>query len=294
MKRCSWLAWSVVVAVVLLIGSGAWAAQVASAQANNHSYLPLISKTESGPLIHYFRANVDVADPGDTIQLEWASSGAVSTTLMRIERGGPIAEFWDVEPTGVFTYTISEAAREFVTFSLFVVNAEGESAGAGVTVRLTCPDTWFFEPAPDGCPGGPARFTNGAEQPFEHGYMVWVEDGWTAGQAAIYVLFEGEDSDGSWALYPDTWVEGETICNAGSPPPGLLQPERGFGKLWCTEPGVRDWLGWATEAETGYETAVQRDSAPKYSTFYVRASDDNVWKLLPERSGWEKIVTSNP
>ncbi|MFO7540600.1 MAG: hypothetical protein R6X32_21395 [Chloroflexota bacterium] len=37
-------------------------------------------------------------------------------------------------------------------------------------------------------------------------------------------------------------------------------------------------------------TAVQYDAALKYTTLYVRAADGNVWKLLPERSGWEKIM----
>jgi hypothetical protein len=35
---------------------------------------------------------------------------------------------------------------------------------------------------------------------------------------------------------------------------------------------------------------VQFTSSPKYATTYIRAADGNVWKLLPERSGWEKII----
>jgi hypothetical protein len=60
--------------------------------------------------------------------------------------------------------------------------------------------------------------------------------------------------------------------------------------VWCEEPTVRDRLGWGTAGEVGYETAVQNTSSPKYTTTYIRAADGNVWKLLPERSGWEKIV----
>lgn len=285
MKHRSLIVWGMLLVVVAL--AGAWGAR---AQGDHTTYLPLITSSPSGPTIHFFRANVEIAGPGDTIQLEWASTGGDSASLWRISRGGPIAEFWDVSPTGTFSYTISTAEREYVQFALYVSNAEGESSDADLSIPLTCPDTWFFSPAPDGCPGAPAHFADGAEQPFEAGYMVWVEDGWAEGQAGIYVLYDDEVFSPRWAFYADTWEEGEPLCNVGEVPPGLYQPERGFGNLWCEEQEVRARLGWATEPETGYETAVQRDSAPRYTTLYVRTADGNVWKLLPERSGWEKII----
>jgi len=286
MKHRNFLAWSVLLAVAALLG--VWGVR---AQGEHTTYLPLIMSAPDGPTIHYFRANVEIADPGDTIQLEWASTGGDSASLWRISRGGPIAEVWDVMPTGALTYTINTTEREFVQFALYVSNAAGESSGASLTIPLTCPDTWFFSPAPDGCPGTPAYFGNGAEQPFENGYMVWVENGWwEEDHPGIYVLYDDDVFSPRWAFYYDTWEEGDPMCDAGEAPPGLYQPERGFGKLWCEEQEVRDRLGWATEPESGYETAIQRDSAPRYSTLYVRAADGNVWKLLPERSGWEKII----
>lgn len=290
MKLRNVMVWGVLLLVAGLAGGLGARAQGARAQGSHSVHLPLILSSPPGPTIHYFRANVEIADPGDTIQLEWASTGGVSASLWRINRGGPIAEIWDVAPTGAFTYTISTTEREYVQFSLYVADAEGDSNGAGLTIPLTCPDTWFFSPAPDGCPGAPAVFSDGAEQPFESGYMLWVEEVVAGGGPGIYVLYDDEIVSPRWNFYPDTWEEGDPLCDVGQPPPGLYQPQRGFGKLWCDEPGVRDRLGWATEPETGYETAVQRDSAPKYSTFYVRAADGNVWKLLPERSGWEKII----
>lgn len=282
-------------ALALLVVAGAGAlvgVQPARAQDEHVLYLPLVAKAEAGPLIDYFRADVEIADPGQTIELQWATTGAVSATIWRIARGGPIAQMWDVAPSGTMTYTIYEGEREYVQFSLWAADAEGNSSGAGLTVPLTCPDSWFFEPAPDGCPAGPALLGAGAEQPFEHGYMVWVEDGWGAGQPGIFVLFDDAITSPRWAFYADTYVEGEELCDAGDPPAGLLQPERGFGKLWCDEPTISDRLGWATEAEAGYDAALQRDSAPKYTTTYLRAADGNVWKLLPERSGWEKVAVS--
>ena len=170
-----------------------------------------------------------------------------------------------------FTYTIRPSEREFVHFALTVQNEYGTMAGQSLIIPLNCPDTWFFSPPPDGCPGGPPLYSSGAEQPFEAGFMVWVEE-----QDAIYVLFDDDVFSPRWAMYADTWQEGEPLCDPGPIPPGVYQPQGGFGKIWCEEAEVRDRLGWATELETGYDTAAQDDSAPKYTTRYIRADDGNV------------------
>jgi hypothetical protein len=296
MKRDGLTVWSVLVVLVVAVVAGGLGARAAGAQDDDVVFLPLVANagTGPGPAIDYFRADAAIADPGQTIELEWASTGGVTATIWRVSRGGPLAEWWDVEPSGTMTYTIGALEREYVMFSLWVAGPEGNSSGAGLTIALTCPDTWFFEPAPDGCPGAPAVFVNGAEQAFEHGVMLWVDEGWAPDQAGIFVLYDDAISSPRWAFFPDTWEEGEPLCDVGEPPAGLLQPERGFGKVWCEEPGyeptVRERLGWATATEVGYDTAVQRDSAPKYTTLYVRAADGNVYKLWPERSGWERIV----
>lgn len=298
MNRGGLVVWSAALAVglalVVLVGAGALGVQTARAQDEHVLYLPLIAKAEAGPVIHYFRAGVEIADPGQTIELQWASTGGVTATIWRIERGGPIAQMWDVAPSGSMTYTIGTGEREFMAFSLFVADAAGNFSGAGLTLPLTCPDTWFFAPAPDGCPGSPAYVSDGAEQAFERGYMVWMADAWGMGQPGIYVLFADSIFSPRWAFYPDTYVEGEELCVAADPPVGMMQPERGFGKLWCEDEEVSQRLGWAVEAEKAYEAALQRNSAPKYTTAYLRASDGNIWKLLPERSAWEKIIVEQP
>jgi hypothetical protein len=221
------------------------------------------------------------------VQLTWASVAATTAVLYRMEPGGPIAEWWDVAPSGTFTYTIGLSQRNFLSFALFVQDNEGLSAGQYRQIPLTCPDTWFFTPAPGGCPGGPALFAAGAEQPFERGFMVWVE-----AEATITVLFNDDQFSPRWAIYNDTWEEGDPLCDPGPVPPGRLQPQRGFGQVWCEQSDVQSRLGWATESESSYTTAVQSSSAPRYPTRYLRAADFNVWKLLPERSGWEKIIVT--
>jgi hypothetical protein len=94
-----------------------------------------------------------------------------------------------------------------------------------------------------------------AYEPFEHGMMLWlnVPDEYSPVQSVL-VLFD----DGTYAAYQDTWVDGDPIDDPSlTPPTGLYQPGRGFGKIWREAPSVRDRLGWATAPESGADGDLQ-------------------------------------
>ncbi len=100
------------------------------------------------------------------------------------------------------------------------------------------------------CPTSGAVSTEAAYQPFEYGLMFWRAD-----EKAIYVL----EADGRWARYPDTWDRSQPPTDLDlAPPAGLLQPVRGFGKVWREQlggPGAS--TGWALVEEQGYELLAQ-------------------------------------
>lgn len=97
-----------------------------------------------------------------------------------------------------------------------------------------------------------------AEQYFERGVM-------------LYAALPLSDSDGSgrihavrstplpvqYTLYADAWREGQPESGDAQSPAGLLEPRRGFGKVWRENPAVRDQLGWATQPEYGHRGVVQ-------------------------------------
>jgi hypothetical protein len=237
-----------------------------------------------GPTINYFRADVEEADPGDTITLEWETEDAASVTLYHLMPTGQFGSYWRVELSGSFTYEIDAGERNSTGFVLFARDDEDHITQQTLFVSLRCPDTWFFTPAPDSCPAGPAIVSTGAEEHFEGGTMIWVE-----GQDLIYVLFDDGQSP-QWSAYGDEWDAGEPEDDPGlTPPAGLYQPIRGFGLVWREKSGVRDRLGWAVDDEVGFITAVQGTSRPKYNDTFIRALDGKVWKLLPWSSGWEKF-----
>ncbi|MCL4870440.1 MAG: hypothetical protein KJ063_15860 [Anaerolineae bacterium] len=257
-------------------------------QGDGDTFLPLVARPHPLPIIHYFHADVPIADPGQTIELAWGTQNATQVTLFHLLPTGQLGTWWEVGPTGTMTYTISPLERNQTSFMLFAGNEGGTYVQAGLTIPLTCPDSWFFTPHPEICPAGPAIVSPGAEQPFEHGRMVWVQ-----GEDRIYVLF-ADGSSPHWYPYEDLWDPGDPeIDPTIIPPPGYYQPQRGFGLVWREQPGVRARLGWATEPEMGgYMTAVQRTSYPRYNDTYIRASDGHVWRLFTELSGWEKVYVT--
>ncbi len=247
-------------------------------------HLPLVLRSYAPkPVILSFRADVEIADPGETIRLEWESAGATGGTLYHLLPSGQFGEFWSVEPSGFLLYTISESRRNSDRFYLYVYDDAGHD-DATFEIPLTCPDTWFFEPAPDICPSGPAVYSSGAEQHFEHGVMLWVQS-----EDRIYVLYD--EGIPAWQAFTDEWEEGDPVKDDDIvPPPGYYQPERGFGLVWREQPNVRERLGWGTTPEAGGQTAVQRTSHWKYVHTFIKALiQDGTWHLEPERSGWEYV-----
>lgn len=107
--------------------------------------------------------------------------------------------------------------------------------------------TWEIYTQDLGCgqPYGDGRL---AIQQFESGQMIWVgrSDG-SPGQ--IFVITGDPSFSASWSLVIDSYVEGEPVGTSELPPPGRYAPVRGFGKLWRTNPQVRQALGWATTPE---------------------------------------------
>ncbi len=193
---------------------------------------------------------------------------------------------WEVTPNGSMTYAIPPEERNWVSLMLYVADDSDANAMATTTIRLHCPSPWFFAPDPeDICPTEPL-VSWAAEQPFEGGTMIWVEQ-----ENAIYVLYRGERVSSRWQWYHDRWDMSQPAEDPDlEPPPGLQQPRRGFGLVWRSYPEVREGLGWATGDEVGFTTIMQRTTRYKYNAWYLLAFDGDVWYLGPEGSTWAGVA----
>ncbi|MCK6580398.1 MAG: hypothetical protein L6Q98_20075 [Anaerolineae bacterium] len=124
-----------------------------------------------------------------------------------------------------------------------------------------------------GCPLVGAPFPGAvAAQAFERGSMIYVQ----GPPNVIYVL----TLDGRFRRYDDTWTAGSDPESGGeSPPLGLIEPKRGFGKVWRTFPDVRALLGWAINEEVGATSSTlpfERGRAinvPQRGEFFLLAED---------------------
>ncbi len=104
-----------------------------------------------------------------------------------------------------------------------------------------------------GCPSEPhprlqpdAYTVKTVFQPFEHGVMIWSDRVAWYPQPVIYVL----PNDGTYRRFDDTFnPETDAVAGDELPPADKIAPILGFGKIWRTETGVRDTLGWAIAPE---------------------------------------------
>jgi hypothetical protein len=89
-----------------------------------------------------------------------------------------------------------------------------------------------------------------ADQVYERGEMVWLQ----GPPAVIYALF----NTGRFQRYDDTFnAATDPVSGGETPPAGLKEPVRGFGKVWRAFPEVRTGLGWAVNDESGGQAVVQ-------------------------------------
>lgn len=110
-----------------------------------------------------------------------------------------------------------------------------------------------------GCPAYPPQeqAIDTILQRFEQGWMLRVAAPTAYQRPRIYALFDGEQT---FVGFDDTWsVEGDQVSTGLTPPPGMLEPVRGLGKVWREGTGarVRERLGWAVEPERSGRGAAQ-------------------------------------
>jgi DNA-binding beta-propeller fold protein YncE len=132
--------------------------------------------------------------------------------------------------------------------------------------------------APLGCAVAPGRESYFAYQQFELGMMFWHGE-----QHMIFVL----QQDGTWAAHEDTWTGDLPDRDpALTPPEGLYQPVRGFGKLWREVLGGEEaWIGWAREEEQGLTAVIQ----PFAQGTALKGGNDVVYVLYGDGT-WRSAV----
>ncbi|PJF41794.1 MAG: hypothetical protein CUN55_11420 [Phototrophicales bacterium] len=245
----------------------------------------------AAPVILSFSVTPNPAEREGTVTVSWEVQNADVVQVAQVTADGRYLRSSE-EANLRGSRAFSLLPNDFYTARFFIY--AGDREGNGVTDTLTidvlCPYTFFveLETLEDLCPLQEARTFAAAYQLFERGEMLWRQD-----RGEIIVLF----GDGTYAIYPDTYSEGETInypAGIATPEPDSEQslPIRGFGKVWANNPSVRNQLGFAIGTEVGY-TMTGQDVADSlspdgYSFSYFTMPDESVVELSPDGT-WRKV-----
>lgn len=122
----------------------------------------------------------------------------------------------------------------------------------GCSVPVAASLRFPFEQAPFyaamGCPSPWGVNMPAALQYFERGLMIWVDGLRGISNRTIFVVYN-QPGGGTYSRHSDDWRPGQPESGGETPPAGLYEPVRGFGKLWRSNDAVRNALGWGSSPE---------------------------------------------
>lgn len=240
---------------------------------------PPTETVAAGLAILSFNVTIEDIPTGKRLTFAWQTTGATGVTIWSGTKQR-FPDAWEGPPNGSLVKDLTFTYYRNPSMTLTARDGAGHTVSKSVNVAWACEHDYFFTTDIARCPAGEASASWAAEQPFEHGRMIWLEDVGVLARV-ILVLYD----DGQFAMFDDTWTEGDPESDpAFVPPAGLLQPIRGFGKLWRENAGVRDKLGWATAGEQGFDTVFQTQIAESIgATAFLRALDGKIIRV----SGWD-------
>ena len=184
---------------------------------------------------------------GGTVTLSWDVSGENTTIrLYDLNNYRQLAD--NLSTNGTLDYTFTQDAEGRARFLLSVKQGTRfVHQAAAITVVAQSPNipSTPTQPIPTATPQ--TVTVEASYQSFENGAMIWRGD-----TLQVYVFVVGH----AYQVFDDTW-QGETF-DIGQPiPEGRIHPQFGIGKIWATQPGMVNALGWATAGEIPYTATIQ-------------------------------------
>lgn len=235
------------------------------------------------PVIQSFTADRSTITQGESLNVSWVASGGTTAEMQWLGNNGTMEGVNNIAPDGS-TIAISPPNNPVI---LNVSNSAGTTT-KNLELTIQCAHPWVSDLATahaGSCPKA-AEIGWAAEQPFEHGFMIWLEPSQTI------IVFFTDYGGQSYRIYEDKFKEGDPTNDPNIvPPQGLLQPQRGFGLVWRENTEVRVHLGWATAGETGFETWRQSYQGMGMHNIktWLKDINQNIIELDPNASAWKII-----
>lgn len=239
--------------------------------------------TSTLPVILSFSADRTTLVEGESVTLRWQAQGGQEAFITWVGANGMLAGPGGPLEPDEGAVTVSPTGDGDIWLTVF---NEAGSVEAHLSLEIRCAHAWApalaDNPPRTRCPG-PLAVGPAAQQPFEHGFMIWF------GPAQQIFLFF-EEPGPHYSVVTDEFQEGMPESDPSLvPPAGLYQPVRGFGLVWRKNPNVREALGWATAPETGFETWVQsyQELGLHNAYTFIQGIDGTIYRLVAMGGGWE-------
>jgi hypothetical protein len=235
--------------------------------------------------ITFFTADLLTLPAGGQTILHWQAS-ADTVTLELLTASGTVVNSVGVPLSGDRIVQISPELGTSVNYRLTAKRGR-LSASKTLTLVIQCANTWFFTPAPSGCPTQAAYPVAGFKyQSFERGLAFYVPS-----TNNVYLLANANNRVNA---YPMDW--NYSPLAVVTPPSGLLQPGAEIGYIWLNKPWsdgskLQDVLGWANSPLQAYGAQAQSGTA---SDIYIKGPTGAVYKLALAGTGIWSIVGNAP
>jgi hypothetical protein len=218
-----------------------------------------------------------VADPlvvpaGGVVRLAWQAVGpAVRVRVGWVYQDQFIQEADNLPQVGVWQLQVPADGRETMTFAVRASDGLHEVA-AQTTVQVRCPEGWFFNPQPPGCPL-PSLVTTFDEQPFEHGTIVYIP-----ALGVHYALVSGQPA----RQIASTFLPGMPLKDPALDavvPAGLHQPTGAINYAWRSDAALQTALGYAPGEPYIYTGLFQRAVTAGGETVTFSAASGQVYVI---------------
>jgi hypothetical protein len=221
----------------------------------------------AGPEIFDFQVSPENFTTGDEVLVTWRASG----TSARLCYGSnlwypPVCLIMPL--VGSHTFTVNDQEGK-IEISLMVWTEvpdveEYPQTTKSATVDLGCLREWVL-PVPaewaDHCPAAAETASGAAAQPFQNGWMIYMNQRFLVLLNAPFGLGTESGSMQYQSFIDPLQVGTEDTSAEYTPPAGLYAPTSGFGLIWRGDvpesPGFVDALGWATQPEFNFNPTTQ-------------------------------------
>jgi hypothetical protein len=222
-----------------------------------------------------------------TIVLSWQAIGDIARIDQLNSQGAITQQFQGLALSGQLSVVIPGNMGQQVIYRL-VAQRGGQEASTSLPITVQCAIGWFFGTPPAGsnvgCPTAVGAVADGAYQPFERGFMIYVT---ANGLNKIYGL---QTQDNRYIAYINNWDD--STIEDDDPPDDRFSPEEMFNwAYYNTNAPIGAWnsaIGWATDELNDDARTVQFEQ--NSTVFYVDAPGNIVFRFSGGDNGtWTRI-----